>query len=124
MPAVKRWFNARQVVYDHNAYTDSIGVYMSDGSLWYHRWCGWVDVKVARDWQLQGLAHPVKLHIDFWSPVDAVSGFLPVPAGECLQGAKTSLGVFGVLMDGVPRLVSRRRPPDQGAAVIAVDPGK
>ena len=105
MPSLLRRFNYKNIVFDEDASRQSIGVLKRDGSIQYVRWLGFISLEGAKT-----IPHSkaVKLEVFAVSEQNTLDyNWDNLGDGEYIQGCLTTSGVFGVLLEGKPRIVSQ-----------------
>lgn len=108
MPVIHRRQNYRNIMLHAEPNSNGVGVRRRDGSLGYKRWLGFVDVGQAKEWGEQGRCKPVLLEAVAVTSGDRLTGpWVQVPPGGHVQGCLINTGVYGVLVDGMPRIVER-----------------
>lgn len=99
MPALRRKQNFRNIILTASAQHETVGVYLRSGLTRDVIWRGFVDVKGAR-------GQPVKLNIHSYQARD-YGPWILLKENECIQGCVVvGDGVYGVLVDGVPRVIA------------------
>ncbi|MGB5708149.1 MAG: hypothetical protein WBM41_15115 [Arenicellales bacterium] len=99
MPALRRKQNYRNIILAVDAQHETVGVYLRSGLTRDVIWKGFVDLNLAQ-------GRPVKLHIHSYQAED-YGHWILLKDNECIQGCVVvGEGVYGVLIDGVPRVVN------------------
>lgn len=101
MPALRRKQNYRNIILTADTPHETVGVYLRSGLTRDVIWRGFVDLERAQ-------GSPVKLHIHSYQAENS-GPWTPLRENECIQGCVVvGEGVYGVLIDGVPRVISTK----------------
>lgn len=104
MPLLLRKMNYRNIILDEsNTESETVGVYRGSGELSYVRFLGFIERDYAA---VMNGAKPVKLSVASYSERNSLpADWIPVPTGYAVQGCLLTKGVYGVVENGVPRVV-------------------
>lgn len=100
MPALMRRLNYRHIILGEDTQHESVGVRLKDGTWRYLPWLGFLDVDTAA-----ARGRPVKLEVIRVTDGDGLGDWERLEAGQFAQGCLVGHGVFGVLVDGSPRII-------------------
>lgn len=103
-----RRFNCGNV-YFHSLFTGAqVGVYKRSGELMYLPFLGFAEREHAKWMQLDGQrVKPVKLEVYGYYPKSRVGDrFIQLKPCECVQGCMTAMGVYAIIEDGKPRIMT------------------
>mgnify|MGYP000188353390 CR=1 FL=1 len=101
MPAIFTKLNYKNIVLEHDTRYEEIGVVLRTGGVRYIRWLGFIDVSSARS--LRG-GVPVKLVAAAYRS-EILFSRIDLEPGQYVQGFLVNDGVYGVLVDGTPRII-------------------
>lgn len=98
MPTLRRKQNYRNIILAADTQLDTVGVYLRSGLTRDVIWRGFVDLHHAQ-------GRPVKLNIHSYQTKD-YGPWILLKDNERIQGCVVvGDGVYGVLVDGVPRVI-------------------
>lgn len=99
MPALRRKQNYRSIILAADTQRETVGVYLRSGLTRDVIWKGFVELRRAK-------GRPVKLKIHSYQAAD-YGPWILLKENECIQGCVVvGGGVYGVLIDGVPRVIN------------------
>lgn len=103
MPMLLRKLNYRNIVLSNECSGEAVGILRRDGEFFYVTWLGFIE----RDEALKfSEARPVKLKIAAYAlQPDPPAKWVNLAEGEMIQGCFVGHGAYGVVSEGVPRIV-------------------
>lgn len=107
MPLLLRKLNYRNIILSAERCGESVGILRCNSEYLYVTWLGFIEredaVKLPN-------ARPVKLKIAAYAlEPDPPAKWINLAEGEMIQGCYVGYGAYGVICEGVPRLVTTTR---------------
>lgn len=103
MAAIRRRFNYKNIILDDMPNSEGAMVRLRDGRYKRMPWGGFISLSEAK--ALPG-AQPVKLEAEEYKAEPSIFGdWQRVPEGKHIQGCRVGHLVYGVQVDGVPRVI-------------------